>query len=75
MSRFQEQNQKYEIAYGQDHICGLFIQVFDRASLFVDKENVLVDLDEVFDGLTPEKMAEIAEEYGFHIELPEGTIN
>jgi hypothetical protein len=35
----------------------------------------VVNLDQCFDGLTPTKMSEVAEEYGFHIDLPEGEIS
>jgi hypothetical protein len=75
MSRFVQHNQKYEMAYGQDHICGLFIQIFERACVNDDDEGLRVNLDQRFDGLTPTKMSEVAEEHGFHIELPEETIN
>ena len=74
MSRFTAQNPKYEIAYGQDEFCGYFIQVFLSARRDEEDEGLLVNLDQTFDGLTPEKMASVAEEYGFHIELPEGVI-
>lgn len=63
------------MAYGQDHICGLFIQIFERARANDDDEGLVVDLDQWKDQLTPQKMAEVAEEHGFHIELPEETIN
>lgn len=75
MSRFVQHNQKYEMAYGQDHICGLFIQIFERARANDDDEGLVVDLDQWKDQLTPTKMSEVAEEYGFVIELPEGEIN
>ncbi len=63
------------MAYGQDHIFGLFIQVFERARANDDDEGLVVDLDQYKDGLTPTQMCEVAEKYGFYIEPPEETIN
>lgn len=75
MSRHVQYNSRYEMAYGRDHIFGLFIQVFERARKNDDDEGLRVDLDEEKDALSPEWMAKVAEEYGFVIELPEETIN
>lgn len=76
MSRHVQHNREYEMAYGHDHICGLFIQIFETARKNDDDEGLIVNLDEHLEGgLTPERMSAIAEEYGFTIELPEGTIN
>lgn len=76
MSRFTQQNQQYEIAYGRDHICGLFVQIFDRSKRNDEDEGLVVNLDEHLEGgLTPEKLSEVAEEYGFFIEPPQKTIN
>lgn len=75
MSRHSQHNEKYEMAYGQDHICGLFIQIFERACVDDDDEGLRVNLDQNFEGgLTPARMCEVAEEYGFHIEPPEEVI-
>lgn len=76
MSRIETNNSKYTMAYGRDHLCGLFIQIFDRSRAKDDDEGLIVNLDEHLEGgLTPERMSAIAEEYGFVIELPEGEIN
>lgn len=75
MSRHIQHNQKYEMAYGQDHLCGLFLQIFERACASDDDEGLRVNLDQWQHQLTPQKMAEVAESYGFHIELPEETIS
>ena len=76
MSRHVQVNQEYEMAYGRDHICGLFIQIFERRKSCDDDEGLIVNLDEHLEGgLTPERMVAVAEEYGFVIELPEKTIN
>lgn len=76
MSRHTQQNTTHKIAYGNDHICGLFIQVFDRARVDEDNddEGLVVNLDQIKGNLTPEWMCDIAEEYGFHIEPPEEKI-
>ena len=71
MSRFEQTNEKFTIAYGNDHISGLFVQAFDRT----DEDEPLVDEDEEFEGLTPQRLVQIAEEYDFHIELPETIIS
>lgn len=63
---------QYEIAYGKDHMFGLFIQVFDRNKLVTaddDSEALLVDKDEFRDpSFNKERLIEIAEDYGFIIE-------
>jgi hypothetical protein len=69
-----QHNAQYEMAYGHDHIFGLFIQIFDRKRANDDDEGIVVDLDQMRHGLTMHRIAEIAEEYSFHVELPEGTI-
>lgn len=62
MSRFVEKTQRYEINYGWDKTCGLFVQVFDLE----EDENAapIVDLDFVFERLTLSKCVEIARKYG-----------
>ncbi len=74
MSRHILHNRRYEMAYGQDHICGLFLQIFDRERANEEDEGLVVDLDEERDSLSPERMAQVAEDYGFHIDLGEDTI-
>jgi len=66
MSRQVQHNQKYEMAHGQDQIFGLFIQIFEHIRANDDDEGLLVNLDQKFDGLTQDKMLEIAERYGFY---------
>lgn len=57
-----------ELAWGIDHACGLFVQVFDLLS---QDEKLLVNLDQgpysVEDGyfLTRNKLLEVFEQYGF----------
>jgi hypothetical protein len=63
MSRFVEKTQRYRIAYGWDRACGVFVQVFDLENPDCE-EDLEVDLDYVFDGLTLSKCVEIARKYG-----------
>lgn len=70
MSRFVQRTPTHEIAYGEDHVCGLFIQVFDRSRANDDNEGIIVDED----GISKEQMVSIAEEYGVEIQLPEEVI-
>lgn len=70
MSRFVQRTPTHEIAYGEDHVFGMFIQVFDRSRANDDNEGIIVDED----GISKEQMASIAEEYGVEIQLPEETI-
>lgn len=75
MSRAQEYNGKYHLAYGTDHIFGLFIQVW-KVGLDGEDE-FLIDMDgDNSPDLTIQVMVETAEEYGFDIshELTNETI-
>lgn len=77
MSRVEKQNSNYQIAYGLDHIAGLFVQVFDLSLKDDDADTPIVDLDEwTTPGLNVERIVAVAEEYGFDIsnELTEKTI-
>lgn len=74
MSRFIEKNSEYQIEYGRDDYYGLFIFVFkDERDL--DDNNLIVRFNQRENNLTVKKLIEVAEEYGFYIELPEETIN
>lgn len=53
------------MAYGEDHFCGLFIQIFKRSER---EEDPLINLDQFTDKLTPARMVAVAEEYGFVLE-------
>lgn len=75
MSRHIQNNATYEIAYGHDHIVGLFVQVFTNERTSEDDDGLIIDLDQTKDGLTGERMVEIAEEYGFIIQGPESIID
>lgn len=64
MSRIEKVNGEYDIAYGLDHICGWFVQIFERGI-----DDPIVDMDqEKNPDLTPERIIAIGEEYGFIIE-------
>ncbi len=61
------------IAFGRDHACGLFIQIWkidpalplnDFENL-MDDHNVVVDRDQLFNKLTIEEFVDIAHGYGF----------
>ena len=69
MSRHTKHNPDYEIAYGLDHVLGYFVQVFERNSQ--DDEQPILDLDESRNGLTPERIVSIADDYGIKVELHE----
>lgn len=74
MSRREIQNSGFSLAYGNDHIMGLFIQVFDKAD--IDDEPV-VDMDATtHPDLTIERIVAIADDYGFDLsaELSESAI-
>jgi len=52
----------YLVAWGVDHACGLFVQVWDNT---VDNDDgPLTDLDAQLDGLTTDRLLEIADIYG-----------
>ena len=60
--RFPAKNPRYEVIVGKDHAVGLFIQVFDEP----DEEGyevLIVDEDQLFTGLTPERAWEVLQEY------------
>ena len=64
------------MAYGEDHITGLFIQIFELSRADDDDEGIVVNLDQYLEGglENPQKMCDIAEKYGFHIQPPEDII-
>lgn len=77
MSRIEKQNSGYTIAYGLDHMAGLFIQIFDKSLKGEEAEEPVVDLDKWnHPDLTVEKIVFLAEDYGFDLsaELSEGVI-
>ena len=65
MSRVTVNNAQYELSYGRDHECGLFVQVFDRYGN--DDDFPLIDLD-CEHNLTVEEIIDIAETYGFALQ-------
>ncbi len=77
-------NEKYGLAYGQDHAVGKFIQVWRLNPKYPrghfenmpDGSNVIVDLDEMGGALSVKTIVETAARYGFHLEheLPEEEI-
>lgn len=75
MSRYEQTSPRYKMSYGEDHLVGLFITIQEISRMNDEDEGVVVEKDGFHDALTPVEMARIAEKYGFHIELPEDTIN
>ena len=61
MSRNTANNGRYTVAWGKDHACGWFVQVFDLHS--EDKEIPVVDKDTLFDGLTFDDLLAVADQY------------
>lgn len=60
MSRILKRNHKYEMAFGRDHVFGLFLQIFPFT---LADEDPIEDKDEV----TPEEIIRIGKHYGFTI--------
>lgn len=51
------------IAWGVGRVCGLFVQVWNNLPPD-DDDGPLIDLDAQFDGLTTDRLLEIADMYG-----------
>jgi hypothetical protein len=66
--RHEQSNETHSMVYGYDQLEGLFVQVFD-----VDDE-LVESLTEEADKLTPQRLAQIAEDYGFFIDIGENTL-
>ena len=69
-------NDKYGLAYGQDHAVGRFIQIWKLDSNFsnhalenqIDDDNVIIDFDELFGKeVTIDFIVKTAKKYGFDI--------
>lgn len=57
---------KLSLAYGKDHACGWFVQVWDTTDYpKPDCDNILVDKDAMFDGLTQADIVAVAQQFGF----------
>lgn len=66
--RVERENEDYSIAYGLDHACGLFIQVYDKSKANDDDEGLILDIDQwTDDSLTLEKIVAIADDYNFDL--------
>ena len=64
MSRKTARNGRYEVAWGNDHACGWFIQVWDLEATGNNADTPIVDKDALFNGLTASGLLIIAGEYG-----------
>lgn len=66
MSRFEIYHEDKALAFGNDHACGEYIQIWDTTKYSMpDCDNVLVDEDTLLTGLTREKMMKLIQEHGF----------
>ena len=61
MSRYTENTGKHIIAYGIDHACGPFVQVWHGTD---DTEMPDIDLDGLFNGATLDTCIQVAQEWG-----------
>ena len=66
MSRHEVYKGTKGLAFGNDHACGEYLQIWD-ASVYrePDGENILVDEDTFLTRLTREKMLQLIKEHGF----------
>ncbi len=68
MSRKVLKNKDYELAYGMDHVMGIYVQVFDRNVVKDENGGVLVDMDQFsHPDLTIDRVINVAADYGFDI--------
>ena len=67
MSRYVVHHENKSLAFGNDHACGEFLMIWDTTGKYSepDPDNVLVDEDVLFTGLTQEKMLLLLKEHGF----------
>lgn len=73
--REEKYNHQYGLAYGRDHIVGLFVQVWKLNPKFSprafenqpDDSNIIVDKDQFSGTLTVEEIVKIAIDYGFDL--------
>jgi hypothetical protein len=75
--RMEKQNSQYTIAYGLDHHCGLFFQIFDDTRRGEKRDEPIVSEDKLTNPtITVKRIVSIAEDYGFDLsmELSELTI-
>lgn len=60
---------KLSLAYGNDHAVGWFVQVWDTNKYpEPDCDNIIVDRDAMFNGITQSDIVKVAEQYGFPTE-------
>lgn len=66
MSRYEIYHKDKALAFGSDHACGEYLQIWDiTKDRMPDDENILVDEDTKLTGLTQEKMLALVEDHGF----------
>ena len=67
MSRYQciSPDNRYVLAFGRDHVCGWFVQVYDTQDpRDAHRDTPVLDLDQAFDSIKASDIVRIAEEYG-----------
>ena len=68
MSRYTEtpvvHGKRYEVAYGYDHACGWYIQVWYPGDSADAGDAPAIDLDTLFNGLTVARLMRIAAAHG-----------
>lgn len=62
MSRFTKVSNGIEVAYGHDHMCGWFVQVFN-----LGEDDPIIDLDELRDGLNKITLKHVGLRYNIYI--------
>lgn len=76
MSRREVYHEGKAMALGRDHVCGVFLQIWaldetkpaTALENLPDDDNLLVNEDEVFDGLTRARVEQLAADHGFKLE-------
>lgn len=67
MSRYEVYHEDKALAFGNDHSCGEYLQIWDLSKgSMPDPDNILVDEDR-FTGFTRNKMLELIEKHGFSL--------
>jgi len=64
--RFEIYHKEKALAFGSDHVCGEYLQIWDiTEDRMPDEDNILVDEDTKITGMTRDKMMKLIREHGF----------
>ena len=68
MSRFEMSNKNIELAWGYDHACGYFVQIYKDFDIVIDDEqfNLFSSKNKVYKW--PQRIFDVANKYGFEID-------